>query len=56
MKIKKAKYTKTCAITRKLKFEDYKSCLKVTQLENKINKSEKNEVNAHNRKEGFYKN
>ena len=28
---------KKCVITRKLKFEDYKSCLGATQLENKIN-------------------
>ena len=33
---KKAKYTKNCAIKRKLKLEKYKNCLKATQLENKI--------------------
>ena len=36
MKVKKAKGTK-----RKLKFEDYKNCLQVPQLENKINYPEK---------------
>ena len=34
---KKAKGTKKCVIRRKLKFENYKNCLKATQLENKIN-------------------
>ena len=34
---KKAKGTKTCAIKRKFKFENYKSCLESTQLDNKIN-------------------
>ena len=33
---KKAKSTKTCFIKRKLKFENYKTCLEATQLENKI--------------------
>ena len=31
---KEAKGTKKCVIKRKLKFEDYKHCLKATQLEN----------------------
>ena len=30
---------------RKLKFKDYKNCLKATQLENKTNQLEKNKVN-----------
>ena len=34
---KKSRGTKMCVIKRKLKFEDYKSCLEATQLENKIN-------------------
>ena len=33
----KAKFTKKCVIKRKIKFEDYKNCLEVTQIENKIN-------------------
>ena len=37
----KAKGTKKCAIKRKLKFENYKTCLKATQLENKRNCLEK---------------
>ena len=45
MKIKKAKGTKKCVIKRKLKFKNYKNCLKATHLKNKINhqrfKSEK---------------
>ena len=31
---KNVKDTKNCAIKRKLKFKDYKNCLKATQLEN----------------------
>ena len=38
---KKAKGTKKCVIRRELQFENYKSCLKATQLENKINHLEK---------------
>ena len=38
---KKAKCTKKCVIKRKLKLENYKNCLEVTQLENKINYREK---------------
>ena len=40
---KKAKGTKMCVI--KLKFENYKNCLEVTQLDNKINHLEKNKIN-----------
>ena len=40
----KAKYTKKCAIKRKLKFENYKNCFKATQLENKINHKEKKKL------------
>ena len=39
---KKSKDTKKCVIKRKLKFENYKSCLEATQFENKINYLEKN--------------
>ena len=39
---KKAKSTKKCLIKRKLKFENYKSCLEATQLDNKINHLGKN--------------
>ena len=42
----KAKGTIKCVIKRKLKFEDYKNCLEATQLENKINHLEKNEIGA----------
>ena len=35
-KDKKAKDTKKCVIKRKLKFENYKNYLEVTQLDNKI--------------------
>ena len=41
---KKAKGTKRCVIKRKLNFEDHKNCLEVTQLENKINHLEKNQI------------
>ena len=39
---KKAKSTQKSVIKRKLTVEDYKNCLEVTQLENKINHLEKN--------------
>ena len=39
---KKAKGTKKCSIKRKVKFENYRNCLKVTQLDNKIKYLEKN--------------
>ena len=38
---KRAKGTKKCVIKRKLKFENYKNCLEITQLENKISYLEK---------------
>ena len=38
---KKTKGTKKCIIKRKVKFEDFKSCLEKTQLENTINHLEK---------------
>ena len=41
---KKAKGTKKCVIKRKLKFENYKNCLEATQLENKTNHLEKNQI------------
>ena len=43
--VKKAKGTKKCVIKRKLKFENYKNCLKATQLDNKIKYREKNKIN-----------
>ena len=42
VKIKKQKGTKKGPIKRRLKFENYKNCLEVTQFENKINHLEKN--------------
>ena len=38
---KKAKDTKKSFIQRKFKFQDYKNCLEVAQIENKINNLEK---------------
>ena len=43
---KKAKGTTKCVITRKSKFEIYKSCLEATQLENEINYFQKNQFNT----------
>ena len=43
-KDKKAKGTKKCAIKRKLKFKNYKKCLEVSHLENKINHLEKKAI------------
>ena len=36
-KDKRVKSTKKCVIKRKLKFENYKNCLEVNKLENRIN-------------------
>ena len=41
----KSKGARKCAIKRKLKFENYKNCLRVTQLENKIKHLEKTKIN-----------
>ena len=41
---KKAKGTKKCVIKRKLKFQDYKNCLEAAQIEDKINRLEKNKI------------
>ena len=43
---KKEKATKRCVIKRKIKFKNYKNCLESTQLDNKINYLEKNEMNV----------
>ena len=40
---------------RKLKFQDYKNCLEVAQIENKINHFEKNKIGVDSLKE-FIKN
>ena len=48
---KKAKGSKKCVIKRKLKFENYKNCLEATQLENKINYPEKNNIDINSIKE-----
>ena len=43
---KKTKGPKKCVIKRKLKFEDYKNCLKAAQIESKINHLEKNKIDV----------
>ena len=48
---KKAKGTKNCVIKRKLKFKNFENCLEATQLENKINHVEKNEIDIYILKE-----
>ena len=48
---KKAKDKKKCVIKRIIKFENYKSCLEATQLENKINHVGKNEIDIESIKE-----
>ena len=53
---KKEKGTRKCVIQRKLKFEDYKNCLEVTQLQNKIKHLEhleKNEINVNSVKKDY---
>ena len=47
VKLKKQKPKKVAKI-RKLKFENYKSCLEATQLDSKIKYSEKNRINIDN--------
>ena len=42
---KKAKGTKKCVIKRKLKFQDYKNCLKAAQIERKISYLRKKKIN-----------
>ena len=44
MKIKKQKPKKKCFIKRKLKFKDYKNCLKAAKMENKISHLEENKI------------
>ena len=41
---KKVKDEKMCVIKGKRKFEEYKICLEATQLDNKVNYLEKNEI------------
>ena len=48
---KKAKDTGKCVIKRKLKFENYKSCLEATQLDNKMNHLEKSKIDIYSIKE-----
>ena len=43
--------TKKCVIKRKLKFENYKNSLEVTQLDNRINYPEKKEIKIDSLKE-----
>ena len=43
---KKVKDTQTCVIKRNLKFQDYKNCLEVAQIEDKINHLEKSKINV----------
>ena len=48
---KKPKGRKKFVIKRKLKFEDYKNCLKAAQIENEINHLEKNKIDVDSLKE-----
>ena len=50
-KYKKVKGTKSCITKRKLKFKDYKKCLKASQIENIINYLEKKEIDVDSLKE-----
>ena len=53
VKIKNKRHKKS-VIKRKLKFENYRSCLEVTQLENKINYLEKqNKIDTDSNKENL---
>ena len=46
MKIKKQKVQKKCVLKRKLKFKDYKKCLKASEIENKINYGENKKIDV----------
>ena len=50
-KNKKAKGTKKYVIKGRLKFGDYKNCLKAPQVENKMNHSERNKIDKDTLKE-----
>ena len=54
MKIKKQEAQKSI-LKGKLKFEDYKHCLDATQLDNKINKLEKNKLDMDSLRENHKK-
>ena len=49
---KKAKGTKECVIKRKNKFQDYKNCLEVAKVENKVNHLEKTKIDVDGLKKG----
>ena len=48
---KKAKSTKISVIKRKLKFQDYKNCVEIAQIENKIYHLEQNKIDVESLKE-----
>ena len=48
---KKAKGAKTCVTKRKLKFQDYTSCLEAVQIENKISHLGKNKLDVNSLQE-----
>ena len=45
---KKSKGTKKRVMKRKLEFEDYRHCLETTQIKNKIDHSERKNLNVEN--------
>ena len=49
---KQAKGTKECVIKRKNKFQDYKNCLEVAKVENKVNHLEKTKIDVDGLKKG----
>ena len=49
---KKAKSTKECVIKRKKKIQDYKNCLEVAKVENKVNHLEKTKIDVDGLKKG----
>ena len=50
---KREKISKSCVIKRKLKLKDYKNCLERTQVENKLNHIEKNEIQVDSLKKDY---
>ena len=53
IKRRKSKRHKKCNIKRKLQFENYKKCLKATQLEIKLNYLEKKKIDIDSIKENY---
>ena len=54
--IKKQNAQKKCVTKRKIKYENYKNCFELTQLENEISYHEKNKISIDNNHKNFIRN